>query len=122
LPELMSRANSVLERIGGVLSDHNLAALRNTLANLEKTSAGLPQTGKDVAELIAQMQATVVEVRGAAESLRAITTSSQPEIQSTLTRMAAIAANLEQASARIDRFTQKSEVQLGNFTEQGLFE
>jgi len=122
LPELMSRANSLLERLGAVLSDQNLSALSNTLANLEKTSAGLPQTGKDVAELIRQMQATVVEVRGAAEGLRAIATSSQPEIQTALARMSTIAANLEQASARIDRFTQKSEVQLGNFTEQGLFE
>jgi phospholipid/cholesterol/gamma-HCH transport system substrate-binding protein len=122
LPELMSRANSLLERVGRVLSDQNLAALSKTLTNLEKTSAGLPETGKNVAELIEQMQATVLEVRGAAEGLRAITTDSQPQIQTALERMARIAANLEQASARIDRFTQKSEVQLGNFTEQGLFE
>ena len=122
LPELMSRANSLLERIGRVLSDDNLSALTKTLANLERTSAGLPQTGKDVAELVKQMQATIVEVRGAAEGLRAITSDSQPQIQTVLERMATIALNLEQASARIDRFTQKSEVQLGNFTEQGLFE
>ncbi len=122
LPELMSRANSLLERLGRVLSDDNLTALTRTLANLEKTSAGLPQTGKDVAELIKQMQATVTEVHGAAESLRQITTSSQPEIQKALQKMSAVAANLEQASVRIDRFMQQGEKQLGNFTEQGLFE
>ena len=122
LPELMSRANSLLERIGRVLSDQNLVSLANTLSNLEKTSAELPKTGKDVADLIAQMQATVVEIRGAAEGLNAITTNAQPEIQNALARMATIAQNLEQASARVDRFTAKSENQLGNFTEQGLFE
>ena len=122
LPELMSRANSLLERLGRVLSDDNLTALTRTLVNLEKTSAGLPQTGKDVAELIKQMQATVTEVHGAAESLRQITTSSQPEIQKALQKMSAVAANLEQASVRIDRFMQQGEKQLGNFTEQGLFE
>jgi phospholipid/cholesterol/gamma-HCH transport system substrate-binding protein len=122
LPELMSRANSLLERIGRVLSDQNLASLATTLSNLEKTSAGLPQTGKDVADLIAQMQATVVEIRSAAQGLNSITTNAQPEIQNALARMATIAQNLEQASARVDRFTAKSETQLGNFTEQGLFE
>jgi phospholipid/cholesterol/gamma-HCH transport system substrate-binding protein len=122
LPELMSRANSLLERIGRVLSDQNLASLANTLSNLEKTSAELPKTGKDVADLIAQMQATIVEIRSAAEGLNAITTNAQPEIQNALARMATIAQNLEQASARVDRFTAKSENQLGNFTEQGLFE
>jgi phospholipid/cholesterol/gamma-HCH transport system substrate-binding protein len=122
LPELMSRANSLLERIGRVLSDQNLASLASTLSNLEKTSAQLPKTGKDVADLIAQMQATVVEIRSAAEGLNAITTNAQPEIQNALARMGTIAQNLEQASARVDRFTAKSENQLGNFTEQGLFE
>lgn len=122
LPELMSRANSLLERVGRVLSDDNLGALAKTLENLEKTSAGLPETGRNVAQLIEQMQGTVVEIRGAAEGLRSITASSQPEIANVLARMSTIAQNLEQASARIDRFTAKSEGQLGNFTEQGLFE
>jgi phospholipid/cholesterol/gamma-HCH transport system substrate-binding protein len=122
LPELMGRATALIERLGRVLSDQNLAALSETLTNLQKTSAGLPATGKHVADLIEQMQATIVEIRGAAEGLRAITTESRPEIQATLARMATIAENLEHASARIDRFTQKSETQLGNFTEQGLFE
>jgi phospholipid/cholesterol/gamma-HCH transport system substrate-binding protein len=122
LPELMGRATALLERASRVLSDENLAALNGTLKNLQETTASLPATAKDVAALIKQMQATVVEVRGAAEGLHTITTTSQPEIQNALAKMSAIAENLEQASARIDRFTQKSEVQLGNFSEQGLFE
>jgi phospholipid/cholesterol/gamma-HCH transport system substrate-binding protein len=122
LPELMGRATALLERASRVLSDDNLAALSGTLKNLQETTATLPATAKEVAALIAQMQATVVEVRGAAEGLHTITTTSQPEIQNTLAKMSAIADHLEQASARIDRFTQKSEVQLGNFSEQGLFE
>jgi len=122
LPELMSRANSLLERIGRVLSDQNLDALASTLTNIEKTSAGLPQTGRDVAQLVNQMQATVAEIHSAAEGLNAMTTESRPEIQATLARMATISQNLENASARIDSFTKKSETQLGNFTEQGLFE
>ena len=39
-----------------------------------------------------------------------------------MARMHEIANSLADASMRIDRFTQRSEVQLGNFTEQGLFE
>lgn len=122
LPELMSRANALLERVGRVLSDDNLSALTKTLGHLEKTTAGLPATAKNVSDLIVQMQSTVAEVRGAAEGLRAITTDSRPEIQATLTQMSRIAENLAQASARIDSLTKKSETQLGNFSEQGLFE
>jgi phospholipid/cholesterol/gamma-HCH transport system substrate-binding protein len=122
LPELMGRATALLERAGRILSDDNLASLSATLKNMQQTTAGLPATAKNVAALIEQMQATMVEVRGAAEGLRAITTDSRPEIQNALARMATTAENLENASARIDRFTKQSETQLGNFTEQGLFE
>jgi phospholipid/cholesterol/gamma-HCH transport system substrate-binding protein len=122
VPSLMSRANTLLERIGLLLSDQNLKALSQTLGNIEKASEGLPATVKDAGKLIEQMQATITEVHGAAEGLRAMTTDARPELQATLARMAAIAESLAQASARVDRLTQRSESQLSNFSEQGLFE
>jgi phospholipid/cholesterol/gamma-HCH transport system substrate-binding protein len=122
LPELMGRATALLERATRLLSDDNLTALANTLKSMRDTTATLPATTKHVASLIEELQATMVEVRVSAANLRAITTEARPEIQTTLTRMATVAENLENASARIDRFTQKSETQLGNFSEQGLFE
>lgn len=122
LPELMGRATALLERAGRLFSDDNLGAVATTLRNLRETTEGLPATAKNFGTLIEQMNATTIEVRGAAEELRMITSNSQPQIQQAMERMVTIASNLEQASARIDRFTAQSETQLGNFTEQGLFE
>lgn len=122
LPELMSRANSLLERVGRVLSDKNLEALAETMTNLREASAGLPATSRNVAELVDQMRATVVEIHGAAESLRGISTDARPEIRAAVEKIGTVADNLAQASARIDRFTATSEVQLGHFANTGLFE
>jgi phospholipid/cholesterol/gamma-HCH transport system substrate-binding protein len=122
LPELMSRANSILERVGRVFSDQNLVALSDTLKNLEKASQSLPATAKNVGDLVGDMRATVAEIHVAAESVRSITTQAQPDIQAMLAKMNTVADNLQQASARVDSFAAKSETQLGNFTEQGLFE
>ncbi|HEY8539961.1 MAG TPA: MlaD family protein [Steroidobacteraceae bacterium] len=122
LPEVMGRATAILERIGRLLSDDNLAAVRTTLNNLQQASAGLPDTTKNVGRLVADMQATLAEIHATAASLREISTGAQPEVQSMLTKMNAVAENLQQASERIDRFAKQSETQLGNFTEQGLFE
>lgn len=122
VPELMSRATSLLERVGRVLSDENLAGLSDTIRNLRAASAGLPQTSKDISHLVGQLQATVTEIRGAAGSLRGITDDARPEVRHTLARLSETADNLAQASERMDLFTQKSETQLGHFTEQGLFE
>jgi len=122
VPELMSKANSILERVGRVLSDDNLSALAGTLASLKETSAGLPQTSRNVEKLIAEMQATVVEIHGAAESLRGITTDARPELRAAVEKIGKVADNLADVSERMDRFAAESEVQLGHFANTGLFE
>lgn len=122
LPEMMGRANTLLERISRVVSDENLAGIADTIKGMRDTMVTMPQTAKDVQSLVAELRSTVAEIHGASESLRGMTTDARPEVQQALARMNDIANNLADASKRIDSFTQKSEVQLGNFTEQGLFE
>jgi phospholipid/cholesterol/gamma-HCH transport system substrate-binding protein len=122
LPEMMGRANTLLERISRVVSDENLAGIADTIKGMRDTMQTMPQTAKDVQQLVAELRSTVAEIHGASESLRGMTTDARPEVQTALARMNDIANNLADASKRFDTFTQKSEVQLGNFTEQGLFE
>lgn len=122
LPELMGRANTLLERFSRVVSDENLDGIADTIKSLRDTVKTMPQTSKDVQQLVAELRATVAEIHGASESLRAMTDESRPEVKAALQRMNDVANNLADASSRVDRFTKQSEVQLGNFSEQGLFE
>lgn len=122
LPELMGRANTLLERLSRVVSDDNLNGIAEAIKGMRDTMATMPQTAKDVQKLVAELRATVAEIHGASESLRAMSEEARPDVKATLARMNEIASSLADASMRVDRLTQKSEVQLGNFTEQGLFE
>jgi phospholipid/cholesterol/gamma-HCH transport system substrate-binding protein len=122
LPELMSRANELLERIGRVFSDENLQGLADTVRTLRVATAALPQTSQNVTKLVDEMRITVQEIDGAARALRGISEDARPEVKAALGRLTETANNLAQASARMDRFTQQSEAQLGHFSEQGLFE
>jgi phospholipid/cholesterol/gamma-HCH transport system substrate-binding protein len=122
LPEMMSRANTLLERLGRVVSDENIEGVADTIKGLRDTMQTLPQTTKDVQQLVAELRGTVAEIHAASESLRAMTDESRPEVKVALKRMNDVANNLAEASLRVDRFTRQSEAQLGNFTEQGLFE
>jgi phospholipid/cholesterol/gamma-HCH transport system substrate-binding protein len=122
LPEMMGRATTLLERLNRVVSDDNLNGIAATIKDLHETMATMPRTAKDVQQLVVELRSTVSEINGASQSLRAMTDESRPDVQASLKRMNEISANLADASMRIDRFTRKSEVQLGNFTEQGLFE
>ncbi|HEY7641839.1 MAG TPA: MlaD family protein [Steroidobacteraceae bacterium] len=122
LPELMGRANEILARVSRVFSDDNLNALAETIKSLRAATAGLPQTSQNITKLVDELRGTVKEIDGAAQSLRGIADDARPEVKVALERLTVTANNLAQASARMDRFTQKSEAQLGNFSEQGLFE
>jgi phospholipid/cholesterol/gamma-HCH transport system substrate-binding protein len=122
LPELMGRATTLLERLSMVVSDENLAGIAATIKSMHDTMLTMPQTAKDVQQLVTELRATVVEIHAASQSLRAMTDESRPDVTAAMARMHQIANSLADASMRIDRFTQRSEVQLGNFTEQGLFE
>lgn len=122
LPELMSRANELLERIGRVLSDDNLAALADTIRDLRGATSSLPQTAANVAQLVQQLQTTVTEIQGAVQSVRGMAEDARPEVRAAVAHLNEVTENLAAASARMDRFTRKSAVQLGHFTEQGLFE
>lgn len=122
LPELMGRANEILSRVSRVFSDDNLNGLADTVKSLRAATAGLPQTSQNITKLVDELRGTVKEIDGAAQALRGITDDARPEVKVALERLTQTANNLAQASERMDRFTQKSEVQLGNFSEQGLFE
>jgi phospholipid/cholesterol/gamma-HCH transport system substrate-binding protein len=122
LPELMGRANEILARVSRVFSDDNLQALADTVKSLRAATAGLPQTSQNITKLVDELRGTVKELDGAAQTLRGISDDARPEVKVALERLTQTANNLAQASERMDRFTQKSEVQLGHFSEQGLFE
>jgi phospholipid/cholesterol/gamma-HCH transport system substrate-binding protein len=122
LPELMGRANEILARVGRVFSDENLDGLTETVKSLRAATEGLPQTSQNITKLVDELRGSVKEINGAAQALRGISEDARPEVKTALARLTETANNLAQASARMDRFTQKSEAQLGHFSEQGLFE
>jgi phospholipid/cholesterol/gamma-HCH transport system substrate-binding protein len=122
LPELMGRANDLLTRVSRVFSDENLKGLADTVKSLRAATAGLPQTSQNITKLVEELRGTVKEIDGAAQSLRAISEDARPEVKNALAKLTETANNLAQASERMDHFTQKSEAQLGHFSDQGLFE
>ena len=83
---------------------------------------GLSKRTSFITKLVDELRGTVKEIDGAAHALREISQDAQPEVKTALARLSQTANNLAQASERMDRFTQKSEAQLGHFSEQGLFE
>ena len=115
LPELVARATAVF-------SDDNLKALKETLQNLRATTSGLPQTASKVAALVDEVRDSMREINGAAAGIRGIAEDTRPDIKAAVARLKTLSENLADASARVDRLVADGEAQLGQLSNQGLFE
>lgn len=122
VPELMGRANDIIDRVSRVFSDQNLRAVDSILTNLRSTSEQLPATTKNAGALITDMRAAVAEVREVASGLRGMTDDARPEVGAALAKLGTAAANLEAASERVNNLVAGSEKQLAHFSNRGLFE
>jgi phospholipid/cholesterol/gamma-HCH transport system substrate-binding protein len=120
LPDLVGRANALVERVGKVLSDENIAALSATLANLDKASSTLPTTMRDVNALVADLQSTSAEFRATAASVRSVTTDAGPQVTQAIERVRAVADNLANTSAQLDQMVAENRTDVRAFLRDGL--
>ena len=120
LPDVVALASDVAERASRMLSDKNIASVSNALANIDKASAALPQTLKDVQVLVADLRGTAAEIKGVAESANGVLGAAGPEITTAMQRVRVVADNLATASARLDKLVDENRQDIRGFTREGL--
>lgn len=94
LPEILGQATSVLARIERVLSDENVRALSQTLANIEQASGDLPGT-------VSEARALATELRGISASTLALTNTLNQTLSKTQPDLEATLANARIASDKL---------------------
>ncbi len=120
LPDVVALASDVAERASRMLSDKNIASVSNALANIDKASAALPQTLKDVQVLVADLRSAAAEIKGVAESANGVLGSAGPEVTTAMQRVRVVADNLATASARLDKLVDENRQDVRSFTREGL--
>jgi phospholipid/cholesterol/gamma-HCH transport system substrate-binding protein len=122
LPTLVSRATVLIDRVSTVFSDDNLKALNSTVSSLQASTQNLPQTAAKVSAMVDELRNTIKVITASADDLHQITSDAKPQVQQTLHDLDRVVAGLAQTSGRLDHLLANSEVQLGHFTEHGLFQ
>ena len=120
LPDLVGRATEVIDRASRVLSDENIKALASTMQNIERTSNALPNTMRDAAVVVADLKATMVDVRAAAVGARQLIDTSGPDLTAASARIRAISENLAKTTANLDRLMSDHREDLALFLRDGL--
>jgi phospholipid/cholesterol/gamma-HCH transport system substrate-binding protein len=120
LPDLVGRATVVVDRAARVLSDDNIKAFSKTMQNIEQTSASLPGAMRDAAVVVADLRATLADVRVAATGVRQLVESSGPDLATASERIRAISENLARTTANLDRLMSDHREDLGLFLRDSL--
>jgi phospholipid/cholesterol/gamma-HCH transport system substrate-binding protein len=113
LPDLVGRASLML-------SDENIDSITKTLASIERSAATLPDTMRDARAVVAELKATLEEVRAAATGARELIDSSGPNLAQAAERVRDISDNLAKTTAQLDRLMTDHREDVGAFLRDSL--
>ena len=120
LPALTTHLVELADRFNRAFSDENVRSFSATLENARAASERLPDTLREVQELVADARHASQEVRGAAAEFRAIEVHSAPDIESAIANIRHIADSLAKTSDRLEHFVADNEPGVSRFTHQSL--
>jgi phospholipid/cholesterol/gamma-HCH transport system substrate-binding protein len=120
LPEVLASAGELVDRATRALSDKNIAAISNSLDNIDKASNGLPQTLREVNALVVELRGAATDLSASARGARQIVDQAGPEVVSSLQRVHVVADNLVGATDQIEKLIGDNRQDLRAFTRDGL--
>ncbi|MCU0975187.1 MAG: MlaD family protein [Steroidobacteraceae bacterium] len=122
LPDVVAQAGEVLNRLNEILSDQNVESINAVIANFDRSTQELPEAMADARRLLANVNAAVEEIRGAAGATRDLAASTTPDVRFAMARLRAAADSIAEASARMNQLIAANEASVNRFGGQGLAE
>jgi phospholipid/cholesterol/gamma-HCH transport system substrate-binding protein len=120
LPDVLASAGELVDRASRALSDDNIAAITRSLNNIDRASAGLPQTLRDVNTLISELRDASADLAASAKGARQIVDQAGPEVVASLQRVHVVTDNLAKTTDDIAKLVNDNRQDLRSFTRDGL--
>ncbi len=119
LPEVVAKAGEALERVNGLLSDRNIAALTASLGNAERASRDLPQAVTDARVMFRNLNDASNEMY---TSMHALGELGGSDTKAAAARLREVADTLSLTAARLDKLVADNQGNVDRFADQGLAE
>jgi phospholipid/cholesterol/gamma-HCH transport system substrate-binding protein len=119
LPEVVASAGKVIER-AGLLNDSNIDSLSHSFANIEKSTAQLPDTLRQITSLVGDLRTAAQQLAATANSTHSVVESAGPEIVAAVQHARTAADHLSEATGRLDQIIEDNRQDVRSFTREGL--
>jgi len=120
LPDLTARLNDLVDLATRVLSDSNIDAVGRIAGHLAQATAALPQTVRNVNELLVQLRGTVTRANQVIADLHTTSRSSSGNFIAAVRSLRTTSDNLARTSARLDTFVAANGDQLSGLLRDGV--
>lgn len=120
LPDLTARLNDLVDRASHLMSDSNVDAVGRIAGHLDQATAGLPQTVRNVDELIAQLRSTVTQTNAVLANVQTASKSASVDFKAAARGLRTTGDNLARTSARLDSFVTANGDQLSSLVRDGV--
>lgn len=120
LPDVVAQAGAIATRVNLLLSDENIAAISRTVSNVDRATAGLPATLREIELLAKDLRGTAREVSQVAASINSFAGSAAPEASAALQQVRRAAENLAATTTRLDQLVAESQRDVRSFTRDSL--
>ena len=117
LPDVVAKAGEALERVNGLLSDRNIAAVTASLGNAEVASRQLPQAVADARVMFHDLKDAANEMQ---TTMEALGTLGGADVKVAAARLREVADTLAQTAARLDKLVADNQGNVDRFADQGL--
>lgn len=119
LPDVISRAGEALERINALLSDANIAAISDSLANAKRASSELPAAVAEARAMFGDLKEAANEME---TTMAALGELGGADIKASAMRLREVADTIAVTAERIDRLVAENQGNVDRFAGQGLAE
>ncbi len=120
LPEVVAAAGKVIDRAGRLLDDHNIDSLSSSFAHIEKATAALPDTLRQVNSLVLDLRSAAKELTATADSTHGVVQQAGPEIVAAVQHARTAADHLSDATGRLDQMIEENRQDIRSFTREGI--
>jgi|SRR6202142_4539426 len=120
LPDLTARLNELVVRATRILSDRNITAIQGIIGDLERASAGLPQSAHNLDALLGELRDTTTDARAVIGDLHQVTRTASVDFLASMQQLHATSEHLAGASSELDAFVGENRTQLSGFVRDGL--
>ncbi|MEY4762817.1 MAG: hypothetical protein RLZZ200_2673, partial [Pseudomonadota bacterium] len=120
LPDVAGRTRELLARLQDLLSPENTAAVSTLLANVSAASATLPETVRNVRDLVADLRSTSSDARELMKTLQGATRRIGPDFEKAVVRLGETAENIAALSQKLDGMAAENRGDLRAFSRDSL--